>query len=267
MDHDRLDDKRDFGVQATPPPKPVSSRETWHRKILEDLGGEGVDPDLTAGQLDAAIERALECYNKYRPMLMWFPFDVPAAETTTIDFFADPLMNDPQGNPFGFVRTVLSVQFSDRNRRIQGARAGFMEGYYLRWGTQGPRLFFQLQVGERNYERMTGSRPDWQWDANSRKLFISAPSRDVRAMVLCSRERHVEEIRYDQETDFRRLCVASAKRTLARVLGSRGPLPGPAGDIDTDHEFLRAEGGAEWKEIEDGLKRAITSVPPMQYIG
>jgi hypothetical protein len=254
-------------VPVTPPPKPLTIRDEWRRKILDDLGGEGVDPDLTEGQLDAALERALECYNKYRPQLTWFPFDVPAAETTVINFFADPAMKDESGNPFGFVRTVLDVVFSDRNRRILGPRAGFLEGYYLRWGYQGPRLFFQLHSGERSYERMTGSRPDWQWDIASRKLFISCPSRDVRVMVLCSRERRLEEVRYDQETDFRRLSVASAKRILARVLGSRGPIPGPAGDIDTDHEFLRAEAGAEWKEIEDGLKRSITSVPPMRYIG
>jgi len=41
-----------------------------------------VDPDLTEAQLDAAIQRALECWNKYRPKTRWYPFDLPAAETT-----------------------------------------------------------------------------------------------------------------------------------------------------------------------------------------
>jgi hypothetical protein len=248
----------------------VASRDEWRKKILDDLGGEGVDSDLNESQLDAALTRALECWNKYKPWLMWFPFDVPAAETTSIKFFAEEEQNDPLKHPYTAVANVLDVQFSDRNRRILGARAGFLEGYYMRWGYQGPRTFFELHTGERLYERLTGSRPDWYWDAASRTLFLTCPSRDTRAMVLCSRARKLEELRYDHETDFRRLAVASAKRTLARVLGGRtvgGGFPGPAGAIETDAKELRVESESEWKEIEDKLARAPLSVPPPGYIG
>lgn len=243
------------------------TREEWRRKILEDLGGDGVDPDLNEAQLDGALDRALDTWNKHRPHTTWFPFDIPAAETTVINFFAEKEQNDPDGHPFGYVANVLEVQFADRNRRILGARAGFMEGYYLRWGYQGPRLFFELHVAERTYERLTGSRPDWRWDPATRKLFISSPSRDLRAMVLCSRRRRLEELRYDNAADFRALATAAAKTVLARVLGSRGPIPGPAGNIETDAKDLREEGKAEWKEIEQRLQTALVSHPPAGYVG
>lgn len=237
----------------------MTDRAEWRRRILEDLGGEGVDPDLTEAQLDAAIQRGLECWNKYRPCTRWYPFDLPAAETTRTDFFAQPEQ--------AFVRGVLEVQFTDRNRRILGPRAGFLEGYYLRWGYQGPRLFAQLHAGERTYERLTGSRPDWRWDPESRVLFFSNPSRDLRAMVLVAWERRPEDIPYHHETDFRRLIVASAKRTLARVLGARGPYPGAAGNIETDALLLREEADREWKETEDRIATALISVAPPGYIG
>lgn len=248
----------------------AASRDQWRKRILDDLGGDGTDPDLTESQLDAAIERALQLWNKHKPFGMWFPFDIPAGETTVITFFSEPQQTDGQAFPYTVVRNVLDVQTSDRNRRILGARAGFLEGYYLRWGYQGPRTFFELHTGERLYERLTGSRPDWYWDESSRKLFLSNPSRDLRAMVYCTRERHIDEIRFDTEIDFRRAAVAAAKSILARVLGSRtvgGGFPGAAGTIMTDAQELRREGAEEWKAIEEKLERALVSVPPPGYVG
>jgi hypothetical protein len=239
------------------------TRAEWRQVILDDLGGVGTDPDLHESNLDSAIGRAMDLWNKFRPRLVWYPFDCPAAETTVTDFFAQPEHLD--------VENILAVEFSDRNRRILGPRAGFLEGYYLRWGYQGPRMFAQLHSGERTYERLTGARPDWKWDPASRRLFFSNPSRDVRAMVLASHERKVEEIRYDQRFDFRKLVVAAGKTLLAQILerrtGEGGAYPGPAGGIATDAAKLREEGEREWKEVEAKLETSLVSVPAPGYIG
>lgn len=248
------------------------TREDWRQVILDDLGGEGVDADLTERNLDAALNRALECWNQYRPLTTWYPFSVPsvlsgAENGFVIEFFADEARTDDRRYPYGFVRNVLDVRFVDRDRRILGPHVGSREGYFLRWGFQGPRLFFQLHVGERVYERLTGTRPDWRWDPSSRRLFLSVPSRDVLVMVLASRERKLDEINFDRWTDFRRLAVAAAKRILARIQGQFPKIPGPAGNIETDAPELRQEAKEEWKEIEDKLQRALSSVPPVGYIG
>lgn len=204
---------------------------------------------------------------KHRPLLCWFPFSIPASESVCISFFSDAVRSDPNANPATWVRGVRDVIFSDQDRRTQGARSGILGGHQLRWGYQGPRLFFELHTAERTYERLTGSRPSWDWDAGTRNLFISAPSRDVSIMVLATRPRLVEEIPPDHEDDFLQAAVARAKRILSRVLGARGPIPGAAGAIETDARELRQEAKDEWNEVRERLERALSSVPPPRYIG
>ncbi len=242
------------------------TRAEWRDAILEDLGGEGVDVELSERQLDFALKRALALWSKHRPLLCWFPFSVPATETMYVDFTCGH-QSDNNLHPDTWVRNVLDVVWQDQDRRVLGARSGFLSGYYLRWGYQGPRLFFELHTAERTYERLTGSRPGWYWEAGARRLYLSAPSRDVRAMVLTSRPRLLEEIPPDHEEDFLKAAVARAKRILSRVLMARGPIPGAAGEITTDATDLRSEAKQEWDEVVENLERALASVPPPRYIG
>lgn len=240
----------------------MATREEWRQKILDDLGGEGVDSDLTERMLDAALERALECWSKYRPLVKWFPFFLNARETLTSDFFTRP-ENLEWSN-------VLECQFADRDRRVNGGRIGPVASYRFRGGYAGPRVSYELHTAERTYERLTGSRPDFRFDTGSRKLFFTVPARDARAMVLASRKRKLEEIPYESETDFRRLAVAATKRTLARVLGARtvnGGIPGSNGTIMTDAPELRKEADEEWETIEKRLRTALVSFPPPGFIG
>lgn len=243
------------------------TREEWRDAILNDLGGEGVDVDLSEQQLDFCLKRALALWAKHRPMLAWFPFNIPAGESCRIDFFSEAIRSDPNANPATFVRNVLDVIFSDQDRRTTGALSGVLSGQYVRWGYQGPRLFFELHVAERTYERLTGSRPGWYWDAGARALYISNPSRDVNALVLGSRPRLLEEIPPDHEEDFLKAAVARAKRIAARVIGSRGPIPGSGGEITTDASELRQEAKVEWDEVKEQLERSLASTPPPRYIG
>jgi hypothetical protein len=241
------------------------TRAEWRRRILEELGGDGVDPELSVNQLDAALRRALELWNRYRPCKQWFPFDIPAAETVVITFFSDEARTNPASDHY--IRRIVRGEFSDRDRRVLGPRAGFLEGYYLRWGFEGPRLFFQLQVAQRRYERLTGSRPDWFWNPADRKLYVSSPGRDTRLMVLATREWKLEEMPFDQVSLFLKAATARAKYMLARTLGSKGPIKGPGGTIETDAQELRGESREEWKEVEEALQASMMSVPPPGYIG
>lgn len=243
------------------------TKEEWRNAILEDLGGEGVDVELSEQQLDFCIKRALALWAKHRPLKMWFPFSIAASETVCISFFNQEALRDNRVAPETWVRGVRDVIFSDQDRRTLGARSGFLSGYYLRWGYQGPRLFYELHTAERTYERLTGSRPGWYWEAGSRNLFISAPSRDVRALVLAIRPRLIEEIPPDHEDDFLQAAVARAKRIAARVLGSRGPIPGAAGEIRTDAAELRREAKEEWDEVRARLAASLAGTPTPRYIG
>lgn len=262
--NDILDEPAGFG-KSTVPQALGFSREEWHRRILEELGGDGVDPELSASQLDAALRRALELWNRYRPCKQWWPFDIPASETAVISFFADEARTSPASHEY--IRNIIRVDFSDRDRRVLGPRAGFMEGYYLRWGAEGPRLFFQLQTAQRRYERFTGSRPEWHWNPTDRKLYISSPGRDTRIMCLGTREWKLEEIAYDQVSLFLRAATARAKYYLARTIGSKGPIAGGGMRIETDAQELRAESKEEWLEVDTLLQNSMLAHPAPGYMG
>jgi hypothetical protein len=230
------------------------------------LGGDGVDPELSINQLDAAIRRALELWNRYRPCKQWFPFDIPAARTVVISFFADDARTNPASDYY--IRRIVRGEFSDANSgTLAGSSANYLDGYYMRWGADGPRLFFELQVAARTYERLTGSRPDWWWNPADRKLYVSSPGRNTRLMVLATREMRLGEIPYDQVSLFLKAATARAKYMLARTLGSKGPIKGPGSEIQTDAGELRSEGREEWQQVEDELKASMMSVPPPGYIG
>lgn len=240
----------------------MTTRAEWRERILEELGGEGVDSDLTERDLDSSLRRALGLWSRYRPFLKWFPFTLAATETIVSTFFARP-------ENLEWAR-VLEVQFADRDRRVNGGRIGPVASYRFRGGYAGPRTSFELQVGERTYERLTGSRPDWQWDPDTRKLMFTVPARDSRAMVLASRPRKLEEIPYDAEEEFLKVAVAAAKARLARILGSRtvgGGIPGPYGPIQTDAAELRKESIEEWEEVHKRLRTALVSFPPPGWAG
>ena len=244
-------------------------RLEWRKRVLDELADDGVDVELTDNQLDASLQRALELWAEFKPYVQWFPFSVGAAETTVISFFAEPEQADAHRHPDTSVRNVLDVRFQSTNRRdtLGVGATTLVSSHYMRWGGQGPRLSFELQVAERRYERLTGSRPDWYWEPNEKKLYISSPSREVNCMVLASRPRTLDEIQYYDDRKFLQAATARAKMVLARVLGSMGDIPGPAGPIQTDHDTLRSEGREDWREIKDALARSLASVPPPTWVG
>jgi hypothetical protein len=263
------------GMTGTPPGPNTgaqaarnNARIEWRRRIYNELGGVGVDPELHVTQIDAAIDRALELWNRYRPVKKAFPFVVPATETAVITFFQDPERTNEWCWPNEYIRNVIDVEFTDADRRILGPRAGFLEGYYLRWGAEGPRLFFELQVAQQRYERLTGSRPAWHWDPLERKLWLTVASRDLKIMVTATRDRALHEVGYDQVSEFLKAATAKAKYMLARTLGALGEsIPGAGSPITTDASQLRQEANEEWKAVEEMLQRALVSVPPPKYIG
>jgi hypothetical protein len=231
-------------------------------RILDRLGGEGVDVELTETQLDAALQRALELWAKHRPFLRWYPFELPAADVV-ISFFSETAQASRNASPLTFVRSVLDVTFMDEERPIAGSN----DSYSQRWGFAGPRIFFEVRVAERTSERLAGTRADWYWDPKERKLYVSTPSRSQRCMALTARERFLEEVEYYHESDFLKAATAQAKLVLARVLGSMGDIPGPAGPIQTDHETLRTTGTEEWREVETMMQNTPASYPPPQWVG
>lgn len=260
-------------ADETPKPLPANTagaightRSEWRRRVLGELGGDGVDPELSESQIDHALSTALELWNRYRPMRQWFPFDIPMAQTTVVTFFSDEARTKVASPDY--IRRIVRVEFA--RSQTSGAILGpiaLLGGYFLRWGMDGPRLFFEMQVAERTYERLTGSRPDWYWNPADRKLYVSSPGRSTRIMALATREMKLEEIPFDQVSLFLKAATAKAKYSLARTLGSKGPIKGGGMEITTDSDALRSESKEEWEAVETELKASLMSVPPPGWVG
>jgi hypothetical protein len=241
------------------------SRAEWRERLLKRLGDEGVDVELTENQLDHALDSALDLWSRHKPYVRWLPFEVPSGQTTTFDF-STPERTDPRSHPDTAITSVLEVVFADdRLAPAVGPLFGAHLGHTLRYGAQGPRLFFEYQVAERTYDRLTGTRPDWRWEPSGRKLYITAPGRPQRIMALCSRSLRIEEVAFDQHSMFTTAAAAYAKMVLARVQGS-GDIPGPT-PIPQDTEALRQEAREELAEVTNKLEVALSSYPPPTWIG
>jgi len=236
----------------------TQARDTWRQNLLDDLGSDGIDIELTARQLDTALRRTVQMWNRWKPYLKWLSLgDVGAAGTVMFT-----LTEDQVG-----VAGVLRVEFADQDY-VSGVAYSTIAQRVIMWGRRGPRVFFEMQVSERRMERFTGTQPDWWWDDDDRILYLYVPSRPVRVMALFARPRTLDDIRYDEEYQFEEAALAHAKIIAANILEQAGDtVPGPQGEIGSNAQTWRTEGQDKLREIEEELKNSLLAVAPPQWVG
>lgn len=226
------------------------------RYILDSLGDEGVDVELSERQLDTCIRKALQLWTKYNPIRRWVNLgEIGPALTTTYT---------PTEDEVG-IAGVVDVRFMDIDPQTRPYITP--STYELRWGMRGPRLFFELHVAERRMERFTGEAPDWYWEENEGVLYLYNPIRPVKVMALFLKKVTLDDIKEYQRDEFEIACVAEAKYLLARILGKFGSIPGADGEIQTDADRLRDEAREDREAVRRRLERSLRSVPPPRWVG
>lgn len=236
----------------------MTDKQEWQQRILDDLGADAVDVELTPRQLDVALRRAIQTWNRFRPELRWLTLG-DFGPTGTIIF----TLTESEIGEIG----VLDVEFADQDYPVV-LPAALASTQTIMWGRSGPRIFFQYLVTERTMERFTGTQPDWYWEPDSRELYLYIPSRPVRVMALFSRPRTVESIRNDEEHQFEDLALAHAKIIAANILQQAGPVPGPHGsEISSNAETWRQEGQDKITALEEELKASVMSYAPPKWVG
>ncbi len=229
------------------------ARNTMRRRILDSLADEGVDVELGNRQLDLCIRRSLQLWNKHQPIRKWL--NVGQVGPTVTEIYTPTTPG---------IAGVVDVEFADID---PFSRPYIMPSTYeMRWGIRGPRLFFELHVGERRMERFTGEAPQWYWEPDEGKLYLYVPVRTVKVMALVLLKRELADIREDYMEDFEKACVAHAKFLLARILG-KFPIPSAQGELTTDAAELRAEAKEELAEVRARLEKSLRSVPPPRMVG
>lgn len=235
-----------------------AAQENARGYILDSLGADAIDVELTEKQLDHAIRQAVLMFDKYQPLLCTEYHEVIPTQTLVVDYSENPR-----------VRYVTDVdwQISENFRtNFIGSFAAAGEFAYGR-GMRLGRTYFEYSMGAQRQRFFTGTQPDYYWDELERKLYLYNPATKREATVNVLVSLTVADITPAQNFDFLRLCTAYAKQTLARIIGKFGDIPGPQSSISNDGEALKQEASQVIEEVHNMLKSSMRSVPPMRHIG
>ncbi len=245
----------------------MTTRAEWRQRILDNLGADVLDVELGERQLDVALRKALQAYEKHQPKTYWLYAEVVSAQNSiSIDFTID------ENKAF---RNIIDVRWAKADRTIASSpqfsplnnHGGNVVSLYGSCAVRYPRLSMSVNFSNIRRETMMGLQPDWWWDKEDRLLYLWNPGMNRHATILAVCNMTLEDIRVDQELDFENLAVAHAKYILARVLKSLGDVPGAGGPIESDGSDLRQEAKEEEEKVMADLRRSQASVPPPRYIG
>lgn len=243
--------------------KPKTVAE-WRNLILESLGGEGWNVELSEQNLDHAIYRALTLFSKYTPIWDVRPLGPITIDLSTVVVGKIAKVFDFSDEPEG--KRVVDVKFQRNTIKYYSPfHRPFTDEYR---GLREPRRVYKNHVANDRHNHFLGSNPTWQWDETSRQLFISAPSPliGVNAAALLLSPWDIEKIPYHQEYDFLEAAIGFSKQILARILGKFGDIPASQGGISFDASELRSEGFEQVKEIESKLDRSLVGKLPPRSI-
>lgn len=239
------------------------TRATMRERILNNLGSDSLDVELSELQLDVAIRQALQVYEKYQPIMDWFFIELPSStQGVSVEFFDSPEKKKQA------IRNIVDVRFMNiQNTPSPSTSISRYMNVHIQANMRFPRLFLQYQWSDARHEMMLGAQPDWFWDTEEGKLWLWNPGMPRKAMMLGVKNMDITDIKLRQETDFEKLATAKAKYILARVQSSLGNVPGAGGPIESDGAQLRTEAKEEENEVLAMLKRSLKSVPAIRYFG
>lgn len=214
--------------------------------------------ELTERDLDYAIHRGLQLWDKHKPFRARLAFDTQAAVTTIIDL-------SEQEQAGVIITRVGRVQFKSK-RTLLGQQAAPLPVGELYWDARGPRIYFQLRISEVIHEHFTGTGPDWYWEPEERKLYIYSPRQPFAVLAEVTRRRHISEISPGDEHEFEQYIVAVAQLQLAKAKGQLGAIPHPSGEVNPNSQFLGDDAKEKMREVEERLSKRPNSVPVPRWI-
>lgn len=224
--------------------------------ILRKLGACNVDVELTTEQVDDAIQDALDMFNQYLCKA------VPNVLASQSESVVIPLS---EGN-----RGVVMVKLLFPQDYREYAQMNIFEILYR---MVFPRLplgdWYSLKVFYEMYQKVRGTDPDWYEDESTNTLYVDCWSGPYDIFYVTAQDLEVNDImtlKSAYTRDFRKLAVAEAKITLARIRGKYGgTIPTPGGTLSTDAAELKSEGIQERTEVEAKLEKIAryTSSPVM----
>ncbi len=219
--------------------------------VVGELGHPLVVVELNDEHVQDAIDDALEDWDNYLTILDSFALDVLPGVTRY-----GPFDTSVAGEG------VVHVQFSDRFRNPH-VHEPFFGLSYLNELRGDFKTFAIANSFREMLERQDSEEPEWMWDPLTRYLMIHSPNTQYRGRVLYKKRHTTELVQQEWKQKFRRLALAYAKQTLARVRGKFDGIPAPAGAAAMlDHNLLLQEAAITIEQIHDGLNKVgVARVP------
>lgn len=244
--------------------------EEWRTLIINMLGGPGWNVELGESELDTALERTLFLFSKYTPK--WIRKPLGELQSTNVNSFegiATAVFDFSEEHPY---LNVVDVKFQS-NVSLSGSQGSspyysFGGKFGVTCGLSAPRRLFQVIDGYERHNRFLGAHPTWEWEENTRKLFISVPTSYIgaKAVAIITRPWFINEIPYHQVHDFAEAAVGFAKQILARILDKFGPIPSASGDLEFDASELYSSGKEALEKVEARLDKSLARKVPMRFM-
>lgn len=233
-------------------------------EILTELGGNSVDVELVAADLDKAIKDALRTYNHYRPHHKWKAIDV------------SPSKHKYDVTEPGIIG-VWHVSFLTHRYDTEAIRDNpFYANYYADIGSGNQTWGDYAQILQYNQtsRRTSSADNEWttQWEGETLYLYINVPFTPEQVAYRYTvgftfnndSNTGLQLIPEDDAQLFLDYAVARAKVILSRARGKWQGVIGPGGSVvQNDWQQLNREGREDRDKLEKEFQARRRPLPPV----
>jgi len=258
-----------YDYQGGDPDSPqFDHREKLKDKITQMLGAGAVEVEITDGQLEIAIDNAVDNYRAWSSAskeeaflhMKLYPSESVYVLPTEVEIVRR-IYRRGNGVVSGEGSTVDPFSLAYSNTYLLSAVRGATGGGLLTYD-----LYHQF---DETVARMFGREIIFQWNSVNKKLIIDRDIRGTEEVLLHVFQNVPEPMLFQQQMSYpwiRDWTLAEAKIMLGTNRSKFATLPGPQGTFSMDGETLRQEGFALQEKLEQQLRNYKDGSMPLGFI-
>lgn len=258
-----------YDYQGGDPESPqYDHREKLKDKITQMLGAGAVNVEITDGQLEIAIDNAIENYRAWSSAskeeaflhMKLYPSESVYVLPTEVEIVRR-IYRRGNGVVSGEGSTVDPFSLAYSNTYLLSAVRGATGGGLLTYD-----LYHQF---DNTVARLFGREIIFQWNPVNKKLLIDRDIRGTEEVLVHVYQNVPEEMLFRQQMSYpwlRDWTLAEAKIMLGTNRSKFATLPGPQGTFSMDGETLRQEGFALQEKLEQQLRNYKDGGAPLSFI-
>lgn len=258
-----------YDYQGGSPDSPqFDHREKLKDKITQMLGAGAVEVEITDGQLEIAIDNAVENYRAWSSAskeeaflhMKLYPSESVYVLPTEVEIVRR-IYRRGNGVVSGEGSTVDPFSLAYSNTYLLSAVRGATGGGLLTYD-----LYHQF---DNTVARLFGREIIFQWNPVNKKLIIDRDIRGTEEVLLHVFQNVPEAMLFQQQMSYpwlRDWTLSEAKIMLGANRSKFATLPGPQGTFSMDGDTLRQEGFALQEKLEQQLRNYKDGSMPLGFI-